>query len=210
MRVVIFGASGRTGRRVAETVVARGMDTVAVVRVARPAAPFDPLVRVEQRNLDNDETIGDLLTDTSGVVCAFGPHPPFTEHFCGSLTQRIIRAMVDVGARRLVCVTGAMASGPSPKVSAPMRRMAAMFERRYLNLVNDRRRQEQAVTESELEWTVIKPPRLTDGLATGNARIGSDVRVGLMSSVSRADLAFAIVSMLENGLHVREAVYIRS
>ena len=40
----------------------------------------------------------------------FGPHPPYTDWFCGSATRAIVHAMSEAGVPRLVCVPGAMVS----------------------------------------------------------------------------------------------------
>ena len=52
-----------------------------------------------------------------------------------------------------------------------------------------RARQEDVVTASELNWTLIWPTRLTDGAATGRVRLGADLRATLRTNISRADVA---------------------
>ena len=65
-------------------------------------------------------------------------------------------------------------------------------------LARDREEQERLIMESECDWTIVKPPRLTDGPARGRVRAGTDLRVGLLSSISRRDLAAFLVSLVSS------------
>lgn len=68
--------------------------------------------------------------------------------------------------------------------------------------------QEMIVRASGVAWTVVKPPRLTDGPRTGRVRSGCALRVGLLSSVARAELAALILDAIERELYIRQAVQV--
>jgi putative NADH-flavin reductase len=53
----------------------------------------------------------------------------------------------------------------------------------------DKERMEELVRRSAVDWTVVRPPALTNGPRTGRYRVGEDLRIGLTSRVSRADVA---------------------
>jgi uncharacterized protein YbjT (DUF2867 family) len=97
--------------------------------------------------------------------------------------------MKSAGVRRIVCLTGAMVGIDLPNWSVPFAWMARTFRRQRPDLAADTREQEEVVRASGLEWTIVKPPRLTTGPRTGRARVAPDLRIGMLSSVSRADLA---------------------
>jgi putative NADH-flavin reductase len=98
----------------------------------------------------------------------------------------------------------------SPNVSVAMRAMAAVYRRQFPDLAADASAQERAVIDSGLDWTVVKPPRLTSGGATHRVRADRAQRVGLLSRVSRADLAAFMLDEASAGRHIRERVYVRS
>jgi len=62
------------------------------------------------------------------------------------------------------------------------------------------------VTASDLDWTIVRPPRLTNGPVTGRYRIEDDRMPRGGSSVSRADVAHFLLDELERGAHVRRMV----
>jgi len=68
--------------------------------------------------------------------------------------------------------------------------------------------QEQLVRESGLEWTLVKPPRLTDGRARGRVVAGIDLQIGLSSSIRRADLAAFLVGECLEPRFAKQAVYV--
>jgi putative NAD(P)-binding protein len=63
---------------------------------------------------------------------------------------------------------------------------------------------------SSLAYTLVRPPRLTDGAATGRVQHGLDLRLGPLSSISRADLAAFMLTTALDGLYVRAAPLVAS
>jgi len=113
-----------------------------------------------------------------------------------------------VGVRRLVCQTGAMIGGEVPNWTLPVRLMVRLFMRQRSAVAADRMRQEELVKESRLEWTLVKPPRLTDSPAQGRVAAGVDLRIGLLSKISRTDLASFLVAECVAPRYVNQAVYV--
>jgi putative NADH-flavin reductase len=60
----------------------------------------------------------------------------------------------------------------------------------------DKDRMEQLIKRSDLEWTLVRPPRLTDGPRTQRYRSGLDLRMTLNSRISRADTAAFMLRQL--------------
>ena len=85
-----------------------------------------------------------------------------------------------------------------------------MYRRRQPEPFQDRMLQEELIRSSGLQWTLFKPPRLTMGRPDPSPTVGPDVRVGMLSSVSRATLARLIVDELRNPQFPNHAVFIRS
>ena len=63
------------------------------------------------------------------------------------------------------------------------------------------------IKESGLVWTIVRPPKLTNGRRTGRYRIGEHVRAGSpMPLLSRADVADAMLRQLSDPTHVWKVV----
>jgi putative NADH-flavin reductase len=60
----------------------------------------------------------------------------------------------------------------------------------------DKEAQEQHISQSTLDWTIVRPARLTNGPRTGRYRMTSSLKFSLRSSISRADVANCLLKQL--------------
>jgi hypothetical protein len=118
--------------------------------------------------------------------------------------------MQKLGMQRLVCQTGAMIGAYPANRTLPFQLMAGLFKRRSPQVARDREGQEGVVMRSGLAWTIVKPPRLSNGPATGKWFAGPDIRVGLFSSIARADLAEFLLAEAMLAQHSGQTIFIRS
>lgn len=208
MQIAVFGISGRTGRLLLATARGRGLDLVAL---ARPTAdvPVASHLRVLRGDLSDRGAVDEVVATARAVVCVLGPRPPFRDAFCASATEAIIGAMKARGVARLICQTGAMI-GPLPRtVSRPMRWAARRFAAAYPAVAADRAAQEALVRASALDWTLVKPPRLTDRPSRRPVTAGPAISVGLLSSAARPALAAFLLDEVVRPQFVGQAVYVR-
>lgn len=71
---------------------------------------------------------------------------------------------------------------------------------------DDHQRQEQAVTGSGLDWTIVRPSAYTDGPRTGSYRHGFGLDAeGLRLKISRADVAEFVLRQLGSDEYLRRA-----
>lgn len=191
--IVIFGASGQTGQAVTAAAQAQGI----------AARTFD------KRN-PTTEDLRQAVRGADGVVIVFGPRPPYTDIFCAEATKNILRAMEAEGIRRLICQTGAMIGDYPYNRSFIFGKFSEKFRTSRPAGYADRVGQEEAIKHSPLEWTLIKPPRLTAGENDAEVRAGEHIKVGLLSSVSRKSLARFMIGELRLPRHLRQAVFIKN
>jgi uncharacterized protein YbjT (DUF2867 family) len=200
MKIVVFGANGGVGRRVAEQLLAAGHSVTAVVRDASRLAVQDPDIRVvEIADLQDPLNLVPALRGADAVVSGVGPHSTKDGPIASRVTASILAAMQKAGVRRLVTVSAAPV-GPVPHDESLFGRLILQpLARIFLRPVfEDLGRMETDMRASGLDWTAVRPPRLTDGPLTGQyrARIGESVPRGYL--ISRADTAHAICAALAN------------
>jgi len=82
-----------------------------------------------------------------------------------------------------------------------LRAITRLFARSSFKDADKHARQLEA---SELAYTLVRPPRLTDGPTTGSIHHGLGLQLGPTSSISRADLAAFMLSAAVEGLYIRE------
>ena len=116
--------------------------------------------------------------------------------------------MRDAGVRRFVGMT-AVPVGPEDQKSALDRYLVHPLLHRYLGGgYDDMRRMEDLLAASDRDWTVFRPPRLTNGASTGRYRIAVDGPLPRARSVSSADLAAAMLAAAQDPALVGHAVTI--
>jgi putative NADH-flavin reductase len=197
MRLTVFGATGGIGTQVLRQALDAGHEVVAVVRdPARLAVPARPELRVTCADVMDPEAIGPAVEEADAVVSALGPRRGGPVTVCSDGVRSILQAMEKTGVRRIVVVS---ASGffTEPDDALISRLIVKPLLQRILREgAADIRRMEQDVRASTAEWTLMRPPRLTNGASRGRYRTVIDRNIGM--SISRADVAGAILNALGN------------
>src|SRR6266550_2841384 len=122
----------------------------------------------------------------------------------------IIQAMHKTGTRRLLQVSGSVVAdeGESPYLRYLLKPLA---RRTFLRHVcADMRHGEEEIQDSDLDWTIFRPPSLTDKAATGAYRTAIDRNLPHGFTVSRADLAACMLASLSDPATVHRHVAIAS
>lgn len=204
--IAIFGISGHLGQALASAARDRHWAVRGFGRIASATPLGAAMVRGSYADAPR---VAEALTGTDAVCCVYGPRRPYTDAFCAAATAAVIAAARARGVTRLLCVTGAMIGDLTGR-SRPMTWAARRFQARRPAVAADREAQETLVMQSALAWTVLKPPRLTSGPETGNIVAGPDLAVGLLSSLSRADLAAFMLDAIARDQHVGARLVVRA
>jgi uncharacterized protein YbjT (DUF2867 family) len=208
MRVTVFGATGRIGEELVRQALAAGHDVTAVARQSSRldvSGPSLTVVRVE--NLEDPQRLVPALAGGDAALSGVGPRSSKDLTIASSTTRGILAALKLAGVRRFVAVS-AWPVGPVPAGESLLGRriLHPMMNRLLKGVYDDLRRMEAEIAESGLEWTVVWPPRLTNGPLTASYRqaIGANVPNGRI--VSRADVAHCMLAALENPATIRQPV----
>jgi putative NADH-flavin reductase len=209
MTIAVFGITGRTGLALARAAGARGLAVRGMTRGSELPTELRDVQLVRGTFADTDR-VAEAVAGVDAVCCVIGPRPPSREAFCAAATAAIVGAMREAGCGRLLCLTGAMIGSAPGNRSRPMHWMARSFARHAPTIAHDRAEQEHIVEASGLDWTIVKPPRLTDGSPSGSVQAATDLPVGLCSKISRADLAEFMLEEIARAAFVHQRVFVRS
>jgi len=199
MKLTIFGATGATGTSLTSQALAAGHEVTAVVRdPARLAVPAHPRLRIVTGNVMDPGSIAPALEGADAVISAVGPRGTGPTTVIADSVRSIIAAMDKTGTRRFVQVSGSVVAdeGESPYMRYLVKPVA---RRTFLRHVcADMRAGEDEIRHSDLDWTIVRPPALTDKPATGTYRTAIDRNLPRGFQVSRADLAACMLVLLDD------------
>lgn len=218
MKLTIFAATGGIGRQVLEQAIAAGHDVTAVVRNPEKLPPTPARAVTADLAAADPATLQSAVDGANAVLSGLGPRAKADAGVVWRGTQVITQAMQLAGLRRIVVVSAApVGTVPSPARPEPpehdpgdgflMRNLAYPILRSALREVYaDLAQMEDVLRGSDLDWTVVRPVRLTDKPMTGNYRTayGQNVRRGVF--ISRADVAHYMLRVLDQPETFRQTV----
>jgi putative NADH-flavin reductase len=187
-RLVVLGATGRTGRATVAAALRDGHAVTAVARRADALPPAPGLTVVVVPALTAHERLTHAVAGHDAVISALGPGAREPVPVCTDGIRCALRAMDETGVRRLVAVSahGAAESRDCSPYSLAL--WASVGHK-----MRDKESMEALIRASGTRWTIVRPPALRDTAPAGRYRTGTDLRIRLNSAVSRADLADFLV-----------------
>ncbi|MFF4082464.1 NAD(P)-dependent oxidoreductase [Streptomyces sp. NPDC001777] len=207
MRITVFGATGGVGQEIVRQAVAAGHEVTAVVR--DPAGLPVPLSEVQvcaMARLDDPEALREAVAGRDAVLSALGSRTRRADGVAERLTGSVLAAMEAAGTRRLLVVSAAPV-GPHPADDPLLDRLVrkgvgAALKEVYADLT----RMEAALARSATDWTSVRPPKLTNGPLTGRYHtvVGGFPRSG--RTLSRADVAHAMLALADDPAAVKQGV----
>lgn len=209
MHLAVLGATGGTGRHLVVRALALGYPVTAVVRDPARLAVEHDLLQIVPADVFDPTSLTPALAGADAVLSALGPRQGAADFtVCSRATPSILQAMEAARLRRIVVISAAPVPKHDPADGALWRALVRpllhrIFGRRYADLAL----MEEQLRESSAEWTVFRPPLLTNGPARGRYRttLGRNASGGF-GRVSRADLADAMLRCLQDDATVRATV----
>lgn len=198
MRLLLLGATGGTGLALTSLALERGHNVIALVRSPDKLKVRHDKLQVVVGDPRNAEHLAHSLRGQDAVLSALGAATRDPTTLCGDAARSTIKAMGETGVRRLLVVSSALLF---PDVAFP----GALFRFIFRNVLRDALAMESLVEASDLDWTVVRPPRLTNGRATMRYRIAA-AHTPPASSISRADLARCMLDAVEERVHLKEVI----
>jgi putative NADH-flavin reductase len=218
MKLTIFAATGGIGRQALEQATAAGHDVTSVVRNPEKLPPTPARAVTADLAAADPGTLQSAVEGADAVLSGLGPRAKADAGVAWRGTQVITQAMQAAGVQRIVVVSAA----PVGTVSSPgrpeppnhdpgdgflMRNLAYPILKSALREVYaDLAEMEEILRGSDLDWTVVRPVRLTDKPVTGHYRTayGQNVRHGLF--ISRADVAHCMLRVLDQPETFRQTI----
>ncbi|KQX10471.1 epimerase [Streptomyces sp. Root431] len=208
MKLTVFGATGGIGLELVRQALASGHEVTAVVRdPARLTVTGERLV-VHRADLADPETLRAAVTGRDAVLSGLGARgrADAATGVAARLTRSVLAAMEAERVRRLLVVSAAPV-GPAAEGDGVLdKAVLAVINSVLKDVYTDLRTMESALAASATDWTAVRPPKLTDKPLTGRYRtvVGGNPPRG--RTLARADVAHAMLAMIDAPGTVKQGV----
>jgi len=204
LKLVVLGATGGTGLEIVRKAIEGGHSVTALVRSPERLKPFQDRITVTQGDLLNSVELERVIQGHDAVVSGFGPRIPVSKadaHLLQQFAVALTSAMLRTKVRRVVVESVAFLFKDS--IIPPAYLLGRML---FPGIVADSAAMEGVLEKSGLDWTIVRPPELTDKPYTGNYRVreGHLPRFGF--TISRADVADFMIKAVEDPSSIRKIV----
>lgn len=198
MKLLVLGATGGIGRHLVTQSLARGHEVTALVRSPDALRGISGNLRVVQGNLLDADQIGGVLASQEAVLSAFGPRNPGIATIMTEFARALVPAMSRSQTKRLIAVTTAYMFEGFP--------MSVVKSLLFFRAAKGISAFEEVVRASNLDWTLVRPPRLTNSAAIGSYRAQEGRLPSGGSSVHRSEVADFMVHEAEEHRHSRQII----
>ncbi len=204
MKLLILGATGGTGREIVRQALKKGNAVSAFVRDPERLKEHGDRITIVRGDILHSSELQKAMEGQDAILSAFGPRTP------------LLKAEADLLQCFATALTGAMLHTQIRRVSVVS--TAFLFKDAFLppahllgrllfpDTVADATRMEQIFAESGLDWTMVRPPKLTDKPATRKYRVQEGHLPLFGFTISRADVADFMLRSVEDTRHIGKIV----
>jgi putative NADH-flavin reductase len=204
MNLTIFGATGQIGRHLVSQALNQGHHITAFTRNPHKLDRSGKNLKLVQGDVLNYATVKQATTGQDAIVCALGMPLMNKDGLRAKGTKNIVRAMTETGVKRLICLS--VFGANDSRALLPFKYKALIVPLILRHIIADHEKQETYVTNSTLDWTLVRPGNFTKGGFTGSYRHGftsSDAPSKI--KISQPDLADFMLKQLDSDTYLRKA-----
>lgn len=208
MKLVIFGATGFSGKKILAEALQRGHNVTVLVR-HKWAIPFNHngLTILEGNVLDHSAVAKALRGQEAVIQClgigGKGDGKPTT--FVSDATRVIIAEMEKAGIQRLIAMSNVGAGNSIAFQPRVFTKWILPYFMKWLKvIIDDKNRMETLIMNTSLDWTIARFPNIIDKPAKKRYTVSLDGK-DLTLSITLADMATCLIDLLSDGTFNKQA-----
>ena len=203
-RIIVFGATGKTGQHVWQKALDQGHEVTVFVRSPTKIERTDVNLHVVQGDVFDAESVADAVANHGAAIVCLGSIGLKDKTTLTTGTKNVIDGMVQHGGGRLLILSAAGANESWAQIGWMSR---ILFKTMLRNIFADHHTQEALVKESALEWTIVRAAILKDNPGTGQYTASNTAKSG---NINREDVADFLVKQITDTTYSRQAISITS
>lgn len=208
MKVVIFGATGFSGRVILKEALSKKHEVTVLVRNANDVIMQDKNLRVVQGSVLDRNTVNEVLKNQDAVIQCLGVGgkgngKPTT--FISDTTKIIMEEMEKTNVKRLIVLSNIGAGNSLAFTPWYFRKLILPYFMKWLQvIVDDKNRMEPMIMKSNLDWTIVRSAGMADKPAKGKVN-DTLTGKGLKFTINLPDLAEFIVAQLDDKKYYKQS-----
>jgi putative NADH-flavin reductase len=199
MRLFIIGATGGTGKHLVNLALQRGHQVTAFGRSPQKIPRHERLKIVEGDPRRTDQ-LASALPGHDAIISVLGAIGRGPTTLLADCAHSTIKSASGSGVKRLFVVSSALLFPDAGLIGSVLSRFV------FGNVLQDSLEMEQVVKNSGLDWTIIRPVRLTNGSCTESWRFEPDRIPRGGFSISRADVAHFLLEAVKHNAHLKQVI----
>ncbi len=206
MQVTIFGGTGPTGLLVIQKALSAGHSVTAFVRTPSKITMQHANLSIITGTLTDLDKIETAIKDADAVISVLGPTGKSKGLVISNGIKNILAAMKKYGVNRLIATATPSYKDSNDKFQFGFAfgifMVKALLKDTYKDIVETG----EQIAESQLDWTIVRLPMLSNNVSKGKLNIGytGDGKVKLFS-LTRTDLADFLIQQLDDKTYLRQA-----
>lgn len=206
MKIIVFGATGSVGREIVKQALEKDFKVTAFIRSPEKMKNLKHTnLTVYEGNVSNPKEVEHAVKNHDAVFCALGDGRAGKIRAEG--TFNIINAMNKAEVKKLICLSTLGMGKSYGNLNFFWRHI--MFGMLLKKAFNDHKLQEEYIYNSDLDYTIVRPSALTDGMISNNYKVGFDGKYKKLNlKISRSDVASFMLHQLYDVKYLKNAVSI--
>ncbi len=208
MKLAVFGATGGTGRHLVSFALERGHAVTALVREPEKAQ-LPEGITIVQGDVRDPVRVAEVIAGREAVLSCLGAALAASHGSRGKVgadaAPAIVSGMNQHGVKRLVALSALGACEGKPQMSFFFRVIMATVLR---GIYADKNAMEPLIRATDLDWTIVRPTNLKDGARTGELDLDPTSKIGITSTINRADVADFMLQIVTDPQYTRRVVTI--
>jgi putative NADH-flavin reductase len=200
MKLAVFGGTGKTGQHVIQQALDAGHEVVTLARMPSKVTTRHPNLKLIQGDILNIDRVEETIQGVDAVISVLGPSTNKPDFTISQGMNYILKAMWKHSVRRIIMSAGAGIREPQDSPNLVDHFFGFLLSVLAKNVVADMQQAVAKVKASDLDWTVVRVPMLTEVPAQGNLKIGHVGDIG--PRIGRADLATFMLDQVNDKTYV--------